>query len=61
VAPLALLGGAVAGRRSAIAWRLARAGWAAHRTELIWAILSALNLLLNLFLNSGAESMVQQE
>jgi hypothetical protein len=46
VAPLALLGGAVAGRRSAIAWRLARAGWAAHRTELIWAILSALNLLL---------------
>jgi hypothetical protein len=29
-------------------------------TELIQAI-SALNLLLNLFLNSGAESMVQQE
>ena len=29
-------------------------------TGLIWAI-SALNLLLNLFLNSGAESMVQQE
>jgi hypothetical protein len=29
-------------------------------TEMIQAI-SALNLLLNLFLNSGAESMVQQE
>jgi hypothetical protein len=33
---------------------------AAHHTGLIQAI-SALNLLLNLFLNSGAESMVQQE
>jgi hypothetical protein len=31
-----------------------------YHTELIQAI-SALNLLLNLFLNSGAESMVQQE
>jgi hypothetical protein len=38
----------------------ARARARAAHTELIQAI-SALNLLLNLFLNSGAESMVQQE
>jgi hypothetical protein len=36
-------------------------GWTPpYHTGLIQAI-SALNLLLNLFLNSGAESMVQQE
>jgi hypothetical protein len=40
--------------------RAARARAPPMHTELIQAI-SALNLLLNLFLNSGAESMVQQE
>jgi hypothetical protein len=49
----------VNGNGGAAALPDARRRRAAH-TEMIQAI-SALNLLLNLFLNSGAESMVQQE